>query len=114
MTANCRWKEDEKPMLTYMLTQSFSAIWFYFSDFTCFKNVPSGIVEYLDVYVNFIPSDLLLKKWWVLTILLTLFLFASELVILIVNVNVVVTFSTEIYYLVVNVNEHSPLFLIFC
>lgn len=71
-------------------------------------------MRYLEVNVNVIASDSLLKKWWVLTILLTLFLFASELVILIVNVNVVVTFSMEIYYLVVNVNEHSPLFSILC
>ena len=71
-------------------------------------------MRYLEVNVNVNASDSLLKKWWVLTILLTLFLSASELVILIVNVNVVVTFSMEIYYLVVNVNEHSPLFSILC
>lgn len=93
-----------------MLTQSFSAIWFSFSDLNCLKNVPSAIMRYLEVNVNVNVTDSLLKKWWVLTILLTLFLFASELVILIVNVNEVVTFSMEIYYLVVNVNELSPLF----
>lgn len=71
-------------------------------------------MEYLKANVNVNPPEVLLKNHGVLTILLTLFLFSLKLAVLSVNVNVAVTFFMEIYYLVVNVNECSPLFSIWC
>ena len=51
-TGSCRRNEDEKPMLTYMLTMSFLAIWFSFSDLRCLKNVPWADAIFQNVNVN--------------------------------------------------------------
>lgn len=111
---HCRRNEDEKPMLTYTLTLSFLKLWFSFSDLVMLKIVIYLMIGFQNVNVNVNGWKFFLKIWGVLTFLLTLFLFDSEMVIRFVNVNVNVIWNITLDYSSVNVNVGFPLFSFCC
>lgn len=59
----------------------------YFSDLRCLKNVSSNNSDFMEANIKINSYKLFLKKWWVLTYMLTLFLSALDAVVLIINLN---------------------------
>ena len=97
-----------------MLTLTFLKLRFSFPDLVMLKIVIYLMIGFQNVNVNVNGWKFFLKIWGVLTFLLTLFLFDSEMVIWFVNVNVNVICNITLDYSSVNVNVGFPLFSFCC